>query len=102
MSTTVVVLAGLAAGTYVLKAAGPLLLGGRRLPTAVDNLAQHLPAALLAALVVVSTVADGRALTVDARVVGVVAGGIALWRRAPFVAVVLVAVAATALTRLAT
>lgn len=99
MSATVVVLIGLSAGTYALKAAGPLLLGGRRLPSRVDALARLLPAALLAALVVVNTVADDRALVVDARAVGVTAAGIALWRRAPFVVVVLVAVVATALTR---
>ena len=45
---------------------------------------------------VVSTVADGQATALDARAVGVAAAGIALWRRAPFVVVVLVAVAATA------
>ena len=59
-----------------------------------------LPAALLAALTVVSTLSDGRALTVDARVVGLLVAGLALWRRAPFVVVILLASAATALVRL--
>jgi branched-subunit amino acid transport protein len=98
--TATVVLVGLAVGTYGLKAAAPLLLGGRPLPERVSRVAQLLPAALLAALVVVSTVGEDAALTIDARLVGLGAAGVALWRRAPFVVVVLVAAAATALARL--
>ena len=99
MDTAIVVLIGLSLGTYALKAAGPLLLGGRTMPAGFDRVAQLLPAALLASLVVVSTIADGRSLVLDARAVGVVVAGLALWRRLPFVVVVLVAVAATAATR---
>ena len=100
MSTAVVVMVGLAAGTYALKSAGPLVIGGRPLPGWLDAVAARLPAALLAALVVVSTVADGRSLVLDARIVGVVAAGIALKLRAPMAVAVVGAVAATALVRL--
>jgi len=97
--TTVVLLAG---GTYVLKAAGPLLLGGNRQPPPImHRLALLLPAPLLGALVVTSTVIDSQQWVLDARIVGVAVAGIALWRRLPFVAVVLLAAAATSLTRLA-
>lgn len=99
MSTAVVVIAGLGLGTYVLKAAGPLLLGGRTLPSVVERVAQQLPAALLASLVVVSTVTGDRSLVLDARLAGVVAGGVALRLRAPFVVVVAVAVAVTGVVR---
>lgn len=99
MSTTIVVLVGLSLGTYALKAAGPLVLGGRSLPPTLDRVAARLPAALLAALVVVSAIADGRSLVLDARVVGVAVAGVALRLRAPFVVVVVAAVAATALVR---
>ncbi len=99
MSTTIVVLIGMTVGTFALKSAGPLLLGGRALPPAVDQLAARLPAALLAALVVVSTVANGQSLTVDARVLGLGAAGVALKLKAPFVVVVVVAVAVTAAAR---
>ncbi len=99
MSSTLVVLVGLSVGTYLLKAAGPLLLGGRRLPPMVDALSNRIPAALLAALVVVSTIADGGDVVVDARLVGVVGAALALRLRAPFVVVVVTAVAATAATR---
>lgn len=99
MSTVVVVIVGLGLGTYALKSAGPLLLGGRRLPAPVERVAQQLPAALLASLVVVSTVAGDRAIVVDARLAGVIAGGIALRLRAPFIVVVAVAVAVTGVVR---
>lgn len=99
MSTAWIVIAGLALGTYVLKAAGPLLLGGRRLPDRVERVAAQLPAALLAALVVVSTLGGDRALVVDARIAGVVAAGVALRLRAPFVVVVAVAVGVTGVLR---
>jgi len=100
VSTATVVLIGLAAGTYVLKAAGPLLLGGeRRLAPWLDRVALLLPAPLLAALVVTSTATDAGRIVVDARVLGLVAAAVALRFRAPFVIVVLVAAAATAAGR---
>ncbi len=99
MNTTVVVLAGLSLGTYVLKSAGPLLLGGRRLPPMIETIAGRTPAALLAALVVVSTIADGQSVVLDARIGGVIVAGVALRLRAPFVLVVISAVAATAALR---
>ena len=99
MSTAFVVIAGLGLGTYVLKAAGPLLLGGRRLPAPVERISQQVPAALLASLVVVSTVAGERQLVADARLAGVLAAAVALRLRAPFVVVVAVAVAATGVVR---
>ena len=98
-SNGTIVLVGVAVGTYALKAAAPMLLGGRPLPKLLDQLAKIVPAALLAALVVSSTVADGRHLTLDARLGGVGAAAVALWRRAGFIVTVLVAVATTALLR---
>jgi uncharacterized membrane protein len=99
MSPAFVVIVGLGLGTYALKSAGPLLLGGRRLPAPIERVAQQLPAALLASLVVVSTVAGDRSLVLDARLAGVVAGGVALRLRAPFIVVVAVAVAVTGVVR---
>jgi len=99
MSPGFVVIVGLGLGTYALKSAGPLLLGGRRLPAPIERVAQQLPAALLASLVVVSTVVGDRSLVLDARLAGVVAGGVALRLRAPFIVVVAVAVAVTGVVR---
>lgn len=99
MSDALIVLVVLAAGTYVFKAAGPLVLGDRRLPVRLQSLIDLLPAALLASLAIVSTVGNGPAVTLDARLVGLIVAGVALWRRAPFVVVIIVASAATALVR---
>lgn len=89
----------LAAGTYALKAAGPVLLGGRTLPAAVNALLAPLPAALLAALVAVTTFDGGRELVLDARVVGIAVAGVAVWRRAPFLVTVVLAAGAAAAAR---
>jgi branched-subunit amino acid transport protein len=87
-------------GTFALKSAGPLLLGERSLPARMQQVVDLLPAALLAALAIVSTVGDGQEIVIDARLVGLLVAGLALWRRAPFVVVILLASAATAITRL--
>ena len=99
MSDATLVLILMTLGTFALKSAGPLVLGDRALPLRVQQLVDLLPAALLSALAIVSTVGDGRAIVLDARVVGLLVAGLALWRRAPFVVVVVVASAATALVR---
>lgn len=99
MSAATVVLAGLAAGTYGLKAAAPLLLGDRPLPTWTARLAELLPPALLAALVVVSTFVQDGSLALDARAAGLAAAAAALLCRAPFVVVVALAVVTTAVGR---
>lgn len=100
MSDATVVLIVMTLGTFALKSAGPLVLGARQLPLRMQTLVDLLPAALLAALAIVSTVGDGRSVVLDARLVGLVVAGLALWRRAPFVLVIVLASAATALTRL--
>lgn len=92
-------LVGLAAGSYLLKAAGLVALRGRRLPPFLDEVLVLLPAALFGALIVVSTLGADRALVIDARVAGVAAAAVAVWRRGGFVVVVLVAAATTALVR---
>lgn len=99
MSDATVVLVVMTIGTFALKSAGPLVLGERALPRRVQQVVALLPAALLAALAIVSTVGDGRAVVFDARLVGLVIAGLALWRRAPFVVVIVLASAATALAR---
>ena len=96
--TATLVLIGLAAGTYGLKAAAPLLRG-RALPPVVARLADLLPAALLAALALVSTVTRDGTAVIDARLVGLAAAAVALVARPPFIVVVVVAAATTALSR---
>lgn len=68
----------------------------------IRGLVGMLPVALLAALVVVEAVADGRHIELDpARLAGLAAGAVAVWRRAPFLVVVVVAGLTAALLRLA-
>jgi branched-subunit amino acid transport protein len=93
----IVVLCGTA--TVAIKAAGPLLLGGRELPARVADIIVLLGPALLAALVAINTLGDGRSLTLDARALGVAAAAVAVWRKAPLLLVVVIAAAVTALAR---
>jgi branched-subunit amino acid transport protein len=92
----------LAAGTYAMKAAGPVLLGNRRLPAPVTAIADLLPPALLAALVAVSSLTTDGEWDVDARAAGLAAALLVAWRRGSFLLIVAAAMAATALVRLAT
>ncbi len=87
--------------TVTIKAAGPVLLGGRALPPRMAAVIALLAPALLAALVAINTFGGERALTVDARLAGVAAAGVAIWRRAPLLLVVVLAAAVTALVRAA-
>ena len=66
------------------------------------RIAVLLPVALLAALIVIQTFADGHRLAVDARLAGVAAGIVAVRLRAPFLVVAGVAGVVAALLRLAT
>jgi hypothetical protein len=85
-----------------IKATGPVLVGGRELPGWATRIIALLAPALLAALVVVDTFADGKSLVLDARAAGLAAAGIAVALRAPIIVVILLAAAATALVRAVT
>jgi uncharacterized membrane protein len=89
----------LALSTAVMRFAGPLLLGGRALPGGAMSVIELMASALLAALVVVETFGQGRAITLDARAAGVAFAAIALSRRAPMTVAVLGAAVVTALVR---
>ena len=101
MSNAVVVMVSLAAGTYVLKAFGPMLLANERaLPLWLKRFATLIPTPLLAALVMTSAITNDDQIVFDARIAGVVAAIIALSKRVPFVFVVIIAAATTAIWRL--
>jgi hypothetical protein len=97
--TTWIAVVGASLAAYALKLAGHLV-PARWLehPTAV-RVTTLLPVALLAALVVVQTVATGDRLALDARVAGLGAAVVALLLRAPFIVVVVVAAVVAAVTR---
>lgn len=75
--------------------AGPVLA---RRPF-LTRLSDLLPAAVIAGVIVQLTFTIDARLTIDARTAGLVAACIMVWRRAPLYLIVLVAAAATALTR---
>jgi branched chain amino acid efflux pump len=86
-------------GTLALKAAGPVLLGGRPLPDRLSGVVTLVGPALLAALVAIGTFAQGQRLVLDARVLGVAAAAVAIRLRTPVLVVVIIAAAVTAGTR---
>jgi branched-subunit amino acid transport protein len=96
------VVLALAAGAYGFKVGGLVLLGGASLPERLVRCVALLPAALLAALVVVGTFGADRALVLDARAAGVGVAAFAAWRRAPFPVVIVLAAVVTAALRAAT
>ena len=96
---TAVIVTGI--GCYLLKLAGLSVPETVLDRPVVRRIADLIPVALLGALVAIQAFSTGQELVVDARLVGVGAGVVALAARAPFLVVVLVAAATTALLRLA-
>jgi branched-subunit amino acid transport protein len=83
---------------FAIKAAGPVLLGGRQLPRLVVDVIALLASAILAALVVVGTFSEDGSLSVDAQTAGVAVAGAAFLARLPMlVAIALGAVTAAVL-----
>lgn len=87
--------------TVTMKAAGPVLSAGARLPRSFPRFIAYLTPALLALLVTTQLLAStSDRLVVDARVAGFAAAVIA-WRfKAPTMAVIVIAAGVTALCRL--
>jgi branched-subunit amino acid transport protein len=99
MTEVWITIAGLTAATMVLKAAGPVLLGGRELPDAAFAVIALLAPSLLAALVLIETFTHDQELTVDARAAGLGCAAAAVLLRAPLLVTVLVAAVGTAAVR---
>lgn len=85
-----------AVGCYLVKLLGLSIPAGVLERPLAKRLAALVPVALLAALTAQQTFATDTALTVDARLLGVGAAGVALLLRAPFLVVVGAAVLVTA------
>jgi branched-subunit amino acid transport protein len=94
-------IAALAAITYALRIAGPLLADRVTVPAAAQRLFTSAAAVLLMALAATSALTAGHDFAGWARPAGVAAAGLLAARRAPFPVVVLVAASVTALLRLA-
>jgi branched-subunit amino acid transport protein len=94
-------IAVLAALTYAMRLAGPLLRGRVTVPAAAERLFADAATVLLIALAATSALTEGHGFAGWARPAGVLVGGLLAWRKAPFPVVVLAAAGVTALLRLA-
>ena len=94
----IVVAVGL--GTIVIKATGPVLLGGLPLPERLQGVVGLLAPALLAALVATNTFGSEQQIVFDARLIGVGVAALAIALRAPVLVVVVAAAVAAATARL--
>jgi uncharacterized membrane protein len=99
VTTLWITIIAVALANAAIKAAGPVLVGGRDLPPRVVAVIALLAPALLAALVVTETFAEEQHLVLDERAIGVAVAGLALALRAPVLIAVALAAVATALTR---
>ena len=91
----------LALGTFALRFAGPVLRSRVKLSPRAERLMALAAVVLLAALVAVSALTEGRGFAGFARPAGVLVAGVLAWRKAPFARVVVAAAATAALLRLA-
>ena len=83
--------------TAIIRASGPVALGGRELPSRLLGVVALLAPALLSALVMTETFrGEGTELTLDARALGVAGAGVVLAFRGPLLLVMAVAMALTA------
>jgi branched chain amino acid efflux pump len=101
MSSTVLLIGGSAVVTALIKAVGPVALGGRELPERFTGVIALMAPALLAALVVTAALADGDRLAVGPDSAGVALGGLVAWRTGSIIGCVIVAAAVTAVLRAA-
>ncbi len=100
MADTGLVIAALIATTALIRASGPVILGGRELPERATAVISLLAPALLAALVMTETFrGEGSELTMDERALGVAGAGVVLAFRAPLLLALAVAMAITAAAR---
>ena len=94
-----ITIVAVALASAAIKAAGPVLVGGRELPPRAVAVVALLAPALLAALVVTETFGEDGHLVLDERAVGVAVAAAALALRAPMLLAIALAAATTALVR---
>jgi hypothetical protein len=89
-------LLALAACVYAMKALGPVVLGDRPVPERWSALLDLVAVPMFAGLILVQTLTTGDAFVVDSRLAGVAVAVLAVWRRVPFVLVVVLAATTSA------
>jgi hypothetical protein len=92
-------LLSLAACAYAFKALGPVLARQGEVRPDVEQVLGLLAIPILAAVVVVQTLDGGARIVVDARVGALGVAALLVWRRAPFLVVVLAAAGTAAALR---
>ena len=97
MSWTLILV--LAAGAYLFKVTGLVILGGRTLPAPLERCLALIPAAVVTALIVKDTLTVGQQIVIDARAAGITAAIVAAWRRAPIIVVIVAGAGVTAAVR---
>lgn len=97
---SVISIVALAVGAWGQRLAGAFLVGPllSRRPV-LARAASLIPAAVVTAVIVQLSIARGQDLVIDARLAGVAVAGVLVWRRAPFLIVVIAAAAVTAALR---
>lgn len=97
MRTELWVLIGLVAlMAAIVKAIGPIALGGRKLPGWFDRVIALLAPCLLASLVVTQALADEDRLHIGADTAGVACAGLVFWRGGSVLVGAVVAIGVTA------
>jgi branched-subunit amino acid transport protein len=94
-----ITIVAVALASAAIRAAGPILLGGRELPSSANAVITLLVPAVLTALVVTQTFGEDGRLVLDEKTIGVAVAAVALVLRAPVLLAVVLAVVATALAR---
>jgi uncharacterized membrane protein len=98
-TTLWITIIAVALASAAIKAAGPVLVGGRELPPRAVAVIALLAPALLSALVITETFGEDGHLVLDERAVGVAVAAVALALRAPMLVAVALAALTTALVR---
>jgi uncharacterized membrane protein len=99
MTALWITIVAVALASAVIKAAGPVLVGGRELPPRAAGVIALLAPALLSALVITETFGEDQHLVLDERAIGVAVAAAALALRAPVLLSVVLAAVSTALVR---
>ncbi len=93
------VVAALTIGVYGQRALGAVVVNTDRVNARWRAVLEHLPLAIIAAVVALQTFTASRELEFDARTLGVAAAALCAWRRLPMLVTVVVAAAVTAAVR---
>lgn len=90
----------LAAGVYGQRLLGMTAANASGIVTRWRPVLDAIPLAIIVAVIALQAASSAGSLGLDARLVGVAAAGLCIWRRLPLAVVVVVAAAVTALVRL--